>query len=72
MSWQTCGAGFVPHPQLPCNLALDNLPPLSSTFIARNLLLSRFLCYLARSAVRLIMHTSLGILDSDLVDPFGS
>src|ERR1700735_4176398 len=25
MSWQTCGAGSVPHLQLPCNLTPDSL-----------------------------------------------
>jgi hypothetical protein len=69
MSWQTCGAGSVPHLQLPCNLTPDSLLlcyPHSSRGTCYSL---AFLCCLALSAVRLIMQTSPGILDSDLVAP---
>jgi hypothetical protein len=69
MSWQTCGAGSVPHLQLPCNLTPDSLllcHPHSPRGTCYSL---AFLCCLALSAVRLIMQTSPGILDSDLVAP---
>ena len=65
MSWQTCGAAssaslqFGPGQPLFCH-------PHSSRGTCYSL---AFLCCLAHSAVRLMMQTSPGILDSDLVAP---